>query len=146
MRIRNRDSSRVFLLGFWPRRGRAISRYRRSMPRRRNPDALSDADRQRRYMRSHDLGVLKLPKTALCRLDAIARERTISRRAAFVIVLNEWEAGRSGISAERLAAATRGKPPSRRAEIKGGSAAKPVRDEGQHDLFGAITSAGTRDG
>lgn len=125
---------------------REISRYPRLMPHRRKPDALSDAERQRRYMRSHDLGVLKLPKPLLQRLDAIARARSISRRAAFALLIDEWEATQSGTGVPRPSGAARGTASSRRAPNKGPRSPKPVTDAGQQELFGAIRSSDTRQG
>lgn len=64
------------------------------MPRPRKPDALTNSERQRRYRAAHDLGTLKLPRPVLQRLDAVAGERGLGRAAAFVLILDEWEAGR----------------------------------------------------
>lgn len=109
------------------------------MPRPRKPDALSVAERQRRYVRSQDLCTLKLPRRLVQRLDAVARERSLTRGAVIASILDEWDELRSRAAAAEAGVATRALTSSRRmagvVRQPGGRAIR--REEGQRDLFGS---------
>lgn len=110
----------------------------RAVPRPRKPDALTAAERQRRHRLRHDLCTVKVPRQVAAQLDALARERSLSRAGALAAVLAERQslmqvqAGLAGARATRAASA------SRRVQIKAGDAERPMPGKDQQDLFAAI--------
>ena len=114
------------------------------MPRPRSPAPLSDADRQRRHVERHDLRHLRAPRSVMDRVDAISRDRSVSRAAVLVMLLDEWDARRVA-EAERAPLPLAAAPKAGRPRHKVEAPEPPAKAGGanQPDLFAALKGEDT---
>jgi hypothetical protein len=106
------------------------------MARPRKPDALSNAERHRRYAQSHDLVTAKVPRMAFARLAAIASKSRVTYGQALSMLLDAWEAAHTAIShstppppTKATPAAQNGRPPGPDRDSTSATTRKPRRPQ-----------------